>query len=191
MKYQATITKNLKRLLWLSFCFSMISCFPVKVAPRIDGAKMFKGKKFSKQLPKQQVYVFEDPKNANEFYYYINAKFGMDYDEIGGNVPVSLSGKNHYLTFYEVERKTKVVNLVPTVVEVIIKSQEEDPILSEIQIQRSGTWYIALTVTDDDLSDNLKGEDPARSSIVAYLDGLRNEYLSTANYMDIYFRNTN
>ena len=188
MKFKTTITRNLKGLLWLSFCFSVLSCIPLKIAPNIEGAKIYKGKKFKKQLPKQHVYVFNDPKNANDFYYYINAKFGMDYDEVGGNVPIKVAGKDYFLTFYEVERTTKTVNLIPIAVNVALDPEGNEPFMTEADIHRFGSWYIALTVSDDDLKDSLKEDDPARASIIDYLDNLRNEYLSTANYMDIYFK---
>ena len=73
----------------------------MKIAPDIKGAKIYNGKKFLKQLPKQNVYVFNDPKNANEFYAYINAKYKIDYDDQGGNIPIQINDKLYFLTFYE------------------------------------------------------------------------------------------
>lgn len=164
------------------------SCIPLQIAPNIEGAKVYKGKKFKKQLPKQRVYVFEDPKDANEFYTYINAKYDIDYDVGGGNVPITINDKNYYLTFYEVERNTKTVNLVPIVVDTAMDSKGNDPIFEGNYTSRSGSWYIALTVTDDEFNDNLKETDPAHKAIIKHLDHLRNEYLTTANYMEIYLK---
>jgi hypothetical protein len=177
-----------KNVFILIVCFSTFSCIPLKIAPNIEGAKIYKGKKFKKQLPKQHVYVFEDPKDANEFYTYINAKFDLDYDITGGNVPITIDGKKHYLTFYEVERGTKTVNLIPIAVDTALDSKGNDPLFQDSYTSRTGTWYIALTVTDDDFNDNLKENDPAYRDIIKYLDHLRNEYLSTANYMEIYLK---
>jgi hypothetical protein len=167
---------------------STFSCIPLQIAPNIDGAKLYKGKKFKKNLPKQGVYVFEDPKDANEFYTYINAKFDIDYDIGGGNVPITIKNKKYFLTFYEVERNTKTVNLVPIVADAVMDSKGIDPVFENHYSSRSGSWYIALTVTDEDLHDNLKEDDPAYASIIKHLDHLRNEYLSTANYMEIYLK---
>lgn len=167
---------------------STFSCIPLRVAPNIDGAKIYKGKKFKKQLPKHYVYVFEDPKDANEFYTYINAKFNIDYDIGGGNVPLIIGDKKYYLTFYEVERNTKTVNLVPIAVDIVSESKGNDPIFEDMYTTRTGSWYIALTVSDDDFNDNLKESDPARKTILKQLDHLRNEYLTTANYMEIYLK---
>lgn len=170
----------------MSFC--AFSCIPLQIAPNIDGAKIYKGKKFKKQLPKQYVYVFEDPKDANEFYTYINAKFDIDYDIGGGNVPITINQKKYYLTFYEVERNTKTVNLVPIAVDIASESKGNDPIFENMYTSRNGSWYIALTVSDDNFNDNLKEEDPAHKQILKHLDYLRNEYLTTANYMEVYLK---
>lgn len=168
--------------------FFTFSCIPLQIAPNIEGAKIYKGKKFKKDLPKQYVYVFEDPKDANEFYTYINAKFDIDYDITGGNVPIDIKGKKHYLTFYEVGRNTKTVNLIPVVVDAAMESKGNDPVLNDFHTSRSGSWYIALTVSDDNFNDNLKERDPDHKAILKLLDHLRNEYLYTANYLEIYLR---
>lgn len=170
------------------FLFFTFSCIPLQIAPNIEGSKVFKGKKFKKELPKQHVYVFEDPKDANEFYTYINAKYDLDYDVGGGNVPIIINDKRYYLTFYEVERSTKTVNLVPIAVDAAMDSKGNDPIFEGSYTSRTGSWYIALTVTDDNFNDNLEESDPAHKGILKHLDHLRKEYLSTANYMEIYLK---
>lgn len=180
--------KTLKNIFVSMFFFSMLSCIPLQIAPKIEGAKVYKGRKFKKQLPKQSVYVFEDPKDANEFYTYINAKYDIDYDVGGGNLPITINNKNYFLTFYEVERNTKTVNLVPIVVDAAMDSKGNDRIFDGNYTSRSGSWYIALTVTDDNFNDNLKETDPANKEIIKHLDYLRNEYLTTANYMEIYLK---
>jgi len=185
-KYHTYSSKGLYMVLFLLFTFS---CIPLKIAPSIDGAKVYKGKKFKKQLPGQYVYVFEDPKDANEFYTYINAKYDIDYDVGGGNLPITIDNKNYFLTFYEVERSSKTVNLVPIVADAAMESKGNDPIFDGSYTSRSGSWYIALTVTDNDFNDNLKETDPAYNEIFKHLDHLRNEYLTTANYMEIYLKN--
>ncbi len=165
-----------------------VSCIPLQIAPNIDGAKVYKGKKFKRKLPKQHVYVFEDPKDANEFYTYINAKYKIDYDDGGGNLPITINNKKYYLTFYEVERNTKTVNLIPMMIDGIIEEKGSSPMLENFHYSRSGAWYIALTVSDDHFNDNLKENDPNRKQIIQYLDNLRNEYLTTANYMEVYLK---
>ncbi|AFL80856.1 hypothetical protein Aeqsu_1363 [Aequorivita sublithincola DSM 14238] len=182
------ISSSLKTFCLLLLAFCTFSCIPLQIAPNIEGAKIYKGKKFKRQLPKQCVYVFEDPKDANEFYTYINAKYDIDYDIGGANVPISIDNKKYYLTFYEVERNTKTVNLVPIVADAAMDSKGIDPVFENHYTSRSGSWYIALTVTDETFQDNLKESDPAYKNIMKHLDNLRNEYLTTANYMEIYLK---
>lgn len=171
------------------FCIFTVSCIPLQIAPNIDGAKVCKGKKFKRKLPKQHVYVFEDPKDANEFYTYINAKYKIDYDDAGGNVPITINQKKYYLTFYEVERNTQTVNLIPMIVEGILEEKGYNANLEDFHFSRSGAWYIALTVSDEELNDNLRDDDPQYKQIIKHLDNLRNEYLATANYMEVYLKN--
>lgn len=189
MKFQQLASYLLKGTFLVLIGFLLFSCIPLQIAPNIDGAKIYKGKKFKRKLPKQHVYVFEDPKEANEFYTYINAKYKIDYDDGGGNVPITINGKKYYLTFYEVERNTQTVNLIPMIVDAAFESKGNSPILEDFHYSRSGAWYIALTVSDEDFNDNLKEDDPDRKRIIKHLDNLRNEYLTTANYMEIYLKN--
>lgn len=172
----------------MSVVFFIQGCIPLKIAPRFEGARVYVGKKFKKNLPQQNVYVFEDPKNANEFYHYINAKYKLDYDVVGGNLPLVIGDKKYYLTFYEVERSTQTVNLVPIAVDVALAANGHDPYLADAEYSRAGSWYIALTVTDDDFKDNLKETYPSRELLLKHLDAMRQEYLSTANYTEVYLK---
>ena len=140
-------------LLVTNFLFS--SCIPLQLAPNFEGGKVFKPKKFKRQLPQQYVYVFEDPKDVNEFYNYINAKFQIYYDDATGNVPVLIAGNTYFLTFYEAERATKTVNLVPMLVDNALENEGYSPVLENVHTSRKGKWYIALTVTDDNMDDGL------------------------------------
>ncbi|MGB3342726.1 MAG: hypothetical protein WBA61_02325 [Aequorivita sp.] len=125
MNFSVPITKIIGFIL---FGLSTFSCIPLQIVPNIDGGKVYKGKKFKKQLPKQHVYVFEDPKDANEFYTYINTKYYLDYDIEGGNIPIVINEKNYYITFYEVERSIKTVNLIPIADDVARDSKGNDPL---------------------------------------------------------------
>ncbi len=180
---------HLMKILFLAIIYFLaFSCIPLQIAPNIDGAKIYKGKKFKRKLPKQHVYVFEDPKDANEFYTYINAKYKIDYDDGGGNVLIIINQKKYYLTFYEVERNTQTVNLIPMIIDAALDEKGYGSTLEDFYYSRSGAWYIALTVSDDDFNDNLKEDDPAHKQILKHLDNLRNEYLTTANYMEVYLK---
>lgn len=183
------ISKASQLLFIIVWCFCCFSCIPLKIAPEIKEAKIYKGKKFRKQLPQQNVYVFKDPKYANEFYTYINAKYDIDYDDIGGNIPILIEEKPFYLTFYEVERSTKTINLIPIVADAALDNKGQDAVFEDMYTYRSGTWYIALTVMDGDFKDLLLEDDPSHKTVIKHLDAMRKEYLTTANYMEIYLKN--
>lgn len=180
----------MKYLYAIFFSFLFISCIPLSIAPNIDGGKVYAPKKFKKHLPHNYVYVFEDPKDANEFFEYMNAKFQILYDDDLGNIPIQIENKTYYLTFYEVERNTKTVNLVPIVVDAKLDQEGYGPILEDAHVTRTGSWYIALTVTDENLKDALNPDYSSHQRIIGYADTMRTEYLTTAQYIEIYLKST-
>ena len=73
-----------------------------------------KTKRFVKKLPLRYGFVFKDPKDANEFYQFINVKLS-DYGEWkDANLPFQIEETNFYLSIYEVEKTTKTLNLLPS-----------------------------------------------------------------------------
>jgi len=178
----------MKHLYTVFFAFFFISCIPLSIAPNIDGGKVYPPRKFKKHLPQNYVYVFEDPKDANEFFEYMNAKFQVVYDDDLGNIPIKIENNTYYLTFYEVERNTQTVNLVPIVVDAKLDQEGYSPILEDAHVTRTGNWYIAITVTDEGLKDALNPSYDNYKKIVAYADTMRTEYLTTVEYIEIYLK---
>ena len=172
------------------FFFLFISCIPLSLAPNIDGGKVYAPKKFKKHLPQNYVYVFEDPKDANEFFEYMNAKFQIFYDDDLGNIPIKIENNTYYLTFYEVERNTQTINLVPIVVDAKLDQEGYSPIMEDVYVTRTGNWYIAITVTDEELKDALNPTYKSHKKIIEYADAMRVEYLTTAQYIEIYLKST-
>lgn len=43
------------------------SCLPIRITPHIENYRVTKEKEFKRSLPKREVFVFENPKAANEF----------------------------------------------------------------------------------------------------------------------------
>lgn len=156
----------------------------------MKGGKVVKAKKFKRQLPKQYAFIFEDPKNANEFYNYVNAKFQISYDDLEGNIPININDNNYYLTFYEVKRNTETVNLIPMVVDAVLeeKGYTSGSTFESDYTSRSGTWYLALTVNNDALEDCLHPEHDSKAEIEKYAKDLKEEYLSTTHYMEVYLK---
>ena len=70
-----------------------------------------KTKRFIKQLPFRYGFVFEDPKDAREFYQFVNVKLAGTSDWSAINLPFQLEGTRFYLSLYEVEKATKTLNL--------------------------------------------------------------------------------
>jgi len=165
-----------------------VSCIPLQVTPNFKGGKVFPPKKFKKQLPYNYVYAFEDPKDANEFYAYINAKFQIVYDDATGNIPVKIDAQTYYLTFYEVERSTKTVNLLPMAIDAGLENKGYEPMLENAHVTRKGSWFVALTVTDDTMKDALKPAYENHTKVLTYVNTMREEYLHTVEYMEVYLK---
>ena len=166
----------------------IISCIPIKIAPSLKEGKVLKAKKFVKQLGNRYVFAFEDPKNANEFYYYINAKYQVSYDDSEGNIPVIISDKKTYLTFYEINKETQTINLIPLAVDAALENKGRSPILHDVESSRSGKWYIVLTVTNEAMQDCLRPSYSSQKEVVAYLENLQKEYMSTSKYLEVYLK---
>ena len=173
-------------------CITLLfySCFPVQIAPKIENYKITKGKKFKRSLPKSHSYIFEDYKNANEFYYYINTKFQRDHQYAEDNTPIIIDHRTYYLSFYEVEKNTKIVNLTPALINGVLENKGLSPVLNEEKtVSRNGTWYIALVVQDAQFNDALNPKHREQKKVVAYLNSLKTEYFTTTNYYSAYLRN--
>ena len=181
----------MKRFLPTIFVLVLLSsCIPLRIAPNIKDYKLTQGKRFKKGLPKKTVFVFEDPKDANEFYDYINTKFQLNDYYVDVQVPFLVSGNTFYFSFYEVEIPTKTINLIPLALDVALsKSADMDPILEDAYATRVGNWYIALEVFSDTEEDCLSEDSISREMVLSYLRELKNEYLTTDNYNEVVFKN--
>ena len=164
------------------------SCIPLKIAPNIEGEKIVNAKKFKKDLPNFNGFIFEDTKNANEFYNFINAKYDLKHMNVDSNVPISINNKTYYLSFFERERATKTLNLLPLVADAGLGNKGVDPLFKDIYTSRSGFWYLILTVTDFEIKDCLNPSYPQHQEIVNHLKNLKTEYFSTNNYIEAYLK---
>lgn len=174
-------------------CLLTYSCIPLQIAPHIKDHKITKGKKFKRKLPKQQAFIFEDPKNASEFYIYINTKFQLADVDVESNIPIVIDNRTYFLSFHEVEKKTKTLDFSSALINRAISGSDASSD-EEIDIVRIGKWYIALMVTDVGLNDALDESHRERDKVIQYLSSLKNEYLHSSNYYDIYLKtpiNTN
>ena len=171
--------------------FLATSCIPVAMKPNVEDYKIMNGKKFKRDLPNQNSFIFEDPKKANEFYTYINVKFNKEHQEVGFNNQIEVNGITYYMTFYEAERKAKTINLLPIVTDAVLKSKNitNGDTFGNSYTSRVGQWYLIITVNDNNLKDALSNLNPNRADLIKFLRDMKHEYLSTANYQEIYFKN--
>lgn len=175
----------MKKLLLFILVIALSSCIPLSIAPNIENYKVIKGKKFKRKLSKKQVFVFNDPKEANEFYQFLDAKYDLEKQLLEDVISFNMDNKYYIMSFYEVEKRSKTLNLIPIIVDAKRKSKKKDPILEDIYISRSGeTWYIVINVIDENNTDCLNPNYDNNKNVEAYLVDLKNEYLSTNNYME-------
>ncbi|RDY59813.1 hypothetical protein [Flagellimonas nanhaiensis] len=184
-----------KALLLIGMLAAFHSCIPIRIAPKIQDYKVVKGKRFRRSLPKKTVFVFEDPKDANEFYNYVNTKFGLQDYYVDVEVPFIIDQKEYFFSFYEVEIPNKALNLFPFIFDAAfsaaVGNDGVEPILSDDaeSVIRVGSWYIAIEVFSDSEKDCLHEDSISRDKVLTYLRELKNEYLSTQNYNEIVFKN--
>ena len=164
--------------------FLISSCIPLRIAPTIKEDRLMVAKKFKRQLPRDYALVFEDPKDANEFYNFINTKYELDDDRVEWNVPFTIDGETFTFSFYEVEIPTKTINLVPIIIDAKLAENDYDPLLADAEFSRKGNWYLALTAFDASMKDALAPSHKHRDMVVRYLRDLRLEYLNTHNYVE-------
>jgi len=175
--------------------FILASCIPLRIAPNIDDYRITKGDSFKKDLPKREMFVFEDLKDADEFYIFVDTKFQLNKENVYDDVPFTIDEQQYFFSFYEVEIPDKSINLIPVVLDVFanaaLGNDDIDPIFSDEDAgySRIGNWYIAIEVYSDSEKDCLQMNSLSREAVLEYLRTLKNEYLSTHNYNEVVFKN--
>jgi len=183
----------MKKLLCVIASVALLnSCIPVRIAPSISDYNVTKGKKFKRSLSKRQMFIFEDPKEVNQFYNYVNTKYDLQHIDVYDNVPFKINGEQYFFSFYEVEIPDKTINLTPMITSVMFNAligDFEDADIDEPTMSRNGNWYLAIEVYSDLEKDCLEINSLSREVVLKYLRALKKEYLSTHNYNEIVFKN--
>lgn len=177
----------------LLFVFSLIlcqSCIPLRISPDIENYKVTKGKKFKRGLPKRQMFIFEDHKQAGHFYEYINNKFQLEDDQVYDDIPFMISEDQYFFSFYEIDIPDKSINLFPVIFEAVLLGvlNSEEDIESVPEEVRKDNFYIAIEVYNDFEKDCLSKEALSREVVLKYLSTLKKEYLATNNYNELVFK---
>ncbi|NKI27911.1 hypothetical protein HCG49_15215 [Arenibacter sp. 6A1] len=168
-------------------CFS---CIPLRIAPRIEDYKISQGKKFKRGLPKRQLFLFQDPKEATAFYNFVNSKFQLGDENVMDDVPFTIAQDQYFFSFYEIQIPTKHINFFPLLFDSffnaalnIQEGEERDP--EEI---RKDNYYIGIEVYSDFEEDCLLENSLSRTVVLKYLRNLKNEYLVTQQNHEVLFK---
>ncbi|AYN66069.1 hypothetical protein D1013_01070 [Euzebyella marina] len=173
------------------FLFS--SCVPVRIAPSIQDYKVMKGRRFKKGLSKRYFFIFEDPKEANQFYNYVNTKFELQHQNVYDDIPFKVDGEQFFFAFYEVNIPNKTLNFGPAIFNSVVSSalnyDDEHEFISGNHVTRNENWYVALEVYSDLEKDCLNPNSLSKEYVLTYLRYLKKEYLTTHNYNETLFKN--
>ncbi len=170
----------------LYFCFN--SCIPLKIAPKINDYKISRGSKFSKELSDRSMFLFEDPKDAGEFYSYVNNKYELNNLNVYDDVPFVINGDQYFFAFYEIEKDDKLLNLFPVLIYAALDAEDGDYDGGD-EILKRENWYIAIEVYSDVEKDCLALDSLSREVVLQYLRTVKEEYLSTDNYNELVLKN--
>ena len=159
----------------------LTSCIPYSFAPEFEGTKLTKAKKFKRDLPNREALTFRDPGEEYEFYRFLIQRLDIDQEGPLLEVPMVINDKTYYLSYYERERATRTLNLLPMIMDAVLESNEIGPVLEENYTSRWGSWYGILTVTDADGKDCLSSKYKDRLSVANHLRLLHADYLNPMN----------
>lgn len=180
----------MQKIYLIVFVLLLHACIPLKIARNIDDDIIRQGKKFKRSLSKDYAFIFEDPKDADEFYHYMNIRFNLNHQDVEYNVPfMTDDNKTFYLSFVEVEKTTKTLNVGVIFLDAALTGEDDEAMLQDHYTSRFGQWYLALFVTDVYQNDALSPLHADRRKVIEYLRKLQNEYLSTSDYYSLNFKN--
>lgn len=176
-----------KILPFLLVCFFYYSCIPLKIAPKIQDYRITAGNKFEKGLSDRSMFLFQDTKEAGEFYTFVNTKFQLNDTNVYDDVPFSIDGQQYFFAFYEVQIQDKMLNLFPALLFAL--DPEGEDYMDGDEIIRRENWYLAIEVYSDIEKDCLADNSLSREIVLQYLRSLKKEYLSTENYNELVLKN--
>jgi hypothetical protein len=165
------------------------SCIPLRIAPKINDYTITTGKKFKRSLSKRQMFIFEDDKDADQFYNFVNTRFQLNDTNVYDDVPFEVNGKQYFFAWYEVEIPNKSIQILPILADVIVLSTGSHPMFIDAYGKREGNWYLAVEAYSDLEPDCMAEASLSREAVLKYLRGLKEEYLATNNYNETVFKN--
>ncbi|MCV6628541.1 MAG: hypothetical protein OIF50_01640 [Flavobacteriaceae bacterium] len=169
---------------------SNTQCIPLKTAPTIAEYRIMQGKKLNKQLSKHKLYyVFENHLEDFAFYDYLDTyHMPEDYHRYF-NVPIQLGNDKFYITFMEVEAKSKTLDLFSPLANAMLNQAMGDEYFeTESKIHEKYKTYIAIHVHDVNVSDCLRPNSLFRVKVLKYLSHIRKQYQNGNGYKKNLFR---
>ncbi|TVZ52123.1 hypothetical protein [Dokdonia sp. Hel_I_53] len=176
------ITYHMKATLLLVLFLIVTSCIPTAIAPDLENGKIIRAKKFKRKLPNRYAYIFTDSKKADEFYHYINTKYNLNYQYVQSNVPVIINEKQFYISFYETDKKTQTINLIPILIDAKRESNGNEAVLRDIYSSEWNRWYVILLITAENFQDGLNPSYSHYKEVKEFAESLKDEYYRTSNY---------
>jgi len=171
--------------IYLLLAVVIIACIPTKIAPKIETYRVQQGSKFHKSLLDHYAFIFNDPKDAYDFYNYVNTVYELNHQDVDRDVPILVNNHRFYFSFHEAERSTNFINLAPMVIDAKLDNEGFGPYLESTYESRKGYWYIVMTVFDNFGNDALHPDHPHQKELVDYLNAMRIEYLNNENYYEV------
>lgn len=135
------------------------------------------------------MFVFEDPKDIDHFYYYVDTKFQLNNDNVNDDVPFIRNDIPYFFSFYAIEIPTKVVNLGGILAGAMLDDARIGQIFEDSYGSRKGHWYIVIEVYSDLEKSCLQDNALSREAVLKYLRTLKQEYLITHNNNETVFKN--
>tara|TARA_R100001369_G_scaffold16414_2_gene31433 strand:- start:381 stop:932 length:552 start_codon:yes stop_codon:yes gene_type:complete len=177
----------MKKLFILLLAAVTPSNIPVKIAPKFKNQdyKIMQANKFQRKMSRETSFIFKDPKNADEFYYYVNKKYKLNHKDVGLNTAFQHKAKTYYLSYSEVGKEDENANIGLAFVDLVLEEKAGFTVFENNYTSRKGHWYIILTVYDKDIKNCLLDKHPMKSEITKYLRALKKEYVTTHNYEEL------
>ena len=171
----------MKKLLICLLLLFTVSCIPLQNAPDIKDYEIVLAKKFKRDLPSRYAFVFQDQMDADMFYQFFIWKFGRIDVDLHEDMPFQVGDSTFYITFYERQKKSVTLNLLPLVIDAVAMSSGGDPVIDDYDIvdKDNEIWYILIMATDSEYNDCLKPSYVKQNELVEALRELMEEYNNT------------
>lgn len=177
----------MNRLVFLLFILVFSSCIPTQIAPKFKNKtyKVTLAKKFERTLEREMAFIFKDPKDAEEFYKYLNKKFQLQHKDVGTNVPFQLNNETLYLSYTEISRNDTSINLPLVAVDAKRQANGNSSLFERSHTSNNEHWYIVITVYDEQIENCLKNTHRLKDKTIEYLKALQMEYFNVQNYDEL------